>query len=67
MAPHQATRSAGRLLIESAAELDRLKASNAELLNMLQRMVDETSDRQSRPCLLTLEQAGAAIKKATQP
>lgn len=42
----------------------RLIAAAPDLLNMLQRMLDETGDGTSQPCLLTLEQARAAIAKA---
>ena len=41
----------------------RLIAASPDLLNMLQRMVDETSGG-GEPCLLTLEQARAALEKA---
>jgi hypothetical protein len=42
----------------------RLIESAPALLNMLERMVAETNDRESKPCLLTLEQANEAIKSA---
>jgi hypothetical protein len=46
------------------AEADaRLIAAVPDLLNMLQRMVDETAGG-GVPCLLTLEQARAVIRKA---
>jgi hypothetical protein len=41
----------------------RLIAAAPDLLNMLQRMVDESSG-DSKPCLLTLEHARAALSKA---
>lgn len=42
----------------------RLIAASPDLLNMLQRMLDETSGG-GVPCLLTLEHARNAIAKAT--
>lgn len=42
----------------------RLIAAAPELLNMLQRMYDETNGG-GTPCLLTLEHAVVAIAKAT--
>ena len=48
---------------ERQAANARLIAAAPDLLNMLQRMVDETSGG-GKPCLLTLEQARAALEKA---
>ena len=48
-----------------AADNARLIAAAPDLLNMLQRMVDETGGG-AAPCLLTLEHARAALTKAIQ-
>jgi len=51
--------------LDEAVANTKLIAAAPELLNMLQRMTDETNGG-GIPCLLTLEQARAAIAKAVQ-